>query len=408
MGEYLIPSDRYSEAGICNYTWRNPEEAKAIFERVPPAVFFHEPCKAFAMVVPKLLNQGRTMSYRNICAEILNHGFKPYTAEAIWTLMLSFDAIHCAMDIERCVNSVLEAYMDRDRGNALQKLWGLTEDPTQYKAQLQTMLRMEDVIAPMGPLPCIESVTALNAIELEPATSLLGDGLLNKRGLMWIHAASGVGKTFLALQLAGAMATGQDWLGFTVPKISRVLYLQGEVDRSWWKERSLALAREMGVRKAGLESLYFCHDRWAMARWTYKGDVLCTQGLKTLGLMAQRLGAEVVFVDPFAKYTAVPENSTDANRELVNALDEFRQKYALTLVLCHHDRKPQPGSPPEMRGSNVLEAEADSSIQLSYTKEHTRLVWKKVRHTMAPPHMILARTKNGFFEVFEEPEEPAE
>ena len=70
-----------------------------------------------------------------------------------------------------------------------------------------------------------------------PPRELLLDPILPKQGLVMIHAMRGVGKTFIALGIAYAIAGGSKFLKWKASKSSRVLYLDGEMPAVVMQER---------------------------------------------------------------------------------------------------------------------------------------------------------------------------
>ena len=61
--------------------------------------------------------------------------------------------------------------------------------------------------------------------DLPPRENILSPWL-PKAGLAMIYAKRGVGKTYVALGIAHAVATGGTFLNWTAPKPRRVLYLE--------------------------------------------------------------------------------------------------------------------------------------------------------------------------------------
>lgn len=74
-----------------------------------------------------------------------------------------------------------------------------------------------------------------------PAREPLIDPILPRQGLMMIHAPRGIGKTFFALNLAYAVASGTDFLKYRVPKACGVLYVDGEMPAATLHERLAAI-----------------------------------------------------------------------------------------------------------------------------------------------------------------------
>lgn len=68
-------------------------------------------------------------------------------------------------------------------------------------------------------------------LNLPPRTCLMSPWLPSS-GLTQVYAYRGVGKTFFALNVAYAVATGGEYLGWECPTAKRVLYIDGEMPAS--------------------------------------------------------------------------------------------------------------------------------------------------------------------------------
>lgn len=88
----------------------------------------------------------------------------------------------------------------------------------------------------------LRPVTAadLIALDLPPRTAILSPWLLVK-GAVLIYSWRGLGKTYFALSLAYAIATGSDFLGWKAPQPRRVMYIDGEMHAEVLKERLMGL-----------------------------------------------------------------------------------------------------------------------------------------------------------------------
>lgn len=75
-----------------------------------------------------------------------------------------------------------------------------------------------------------------------PPPKLLMEPWLPEQGLAMIHAKTGVGKTFLALNTAYAVACGGEFLSWSAPQPKGVLYLDGEMSESDLQHRIAQIA----------------------------------------------------------------------------------------------------------------------------------------------------------------------
>jgi len=93
----------------------------------------------------------------------------------------------------------------------------------------------QDFATPLIELKVI-SITELLQTEFKPHEFILGKWLATQ-SLSMIHAYRGVGKTFVALNIAYAIASGGSFLGWHATKPRGVLYIDGEMPASALKER---------------------------------------------------------------------------------------------------------------------------------------------------------------------------
>ena len=97
------------------------------------------------------------------------------------------------------------------------------------------------------------SLTDFLAVVLPPRELLL-DPWLPEQGLTMVYAQRGVGKTFFCLNVAYAVATGGEYLGWGA-KRAPVLYLDGEMPATALQERLAAIALSNPAETADLRIL---------------------------------------------------------------------------------------------------------------------------------------------------------
>jgi len=78
--------------------------------------------------------------------------------------------------------------------------------------------------------------------DFPPRTNLLVPWLPSQ-GLAMVYAKRGIGKTFFALNIAFAVASGGNYLGWQAPEAAGVLYLDGEMPAPAMQERLAAIAK---------------------------------------------------------------------------------------------------------------------------------------------------------------------
>tara|TARA_A100001391_G_scaffold195512_1_gene172916 strand:+ start:2254 stop:3210 length:957 start_codon:yes stop_codon:yes gene_type:complete len=87
-------------------------------------------------------------------------------------------------------------------------------------------------------IPQAVAVSAGDLITMEmPARRLLLAPWLPAQGLAMVYAPRGVGKTYFALNVAYAVASGGQYLNWSAPACGRVLYLDGEMPANVMQQR---------------------------------------------------------------------------------------------------------------------------------------------------------------------------
>jgi len=90
-----------------------------------------------------------------------------------------------------------------------------------------------------------------------PPRELVLGPWLPAKGLVMIFAPRGIGKTWVSLNIAWAVATGGDFLGWSAPKPRRVLYIDGEMPGGTLQERLASIARANGGQAPDGQALRF-------------------------------------------------------------------------------------------------------------------------------------------------------
>jgi hypothetical protein len=152
---------------------------------------------------------------------------------------------------------------------------------------------------------------------------LIGSEVLFIDTLNWLVGKPGDGKSFVALDLAGCVATGIRWHGHSVRQ-GRVLYIAAEGVRGV-KRRVRAWEHKHGAKMAGVDFLPFPVQSTNGGHW----DAL-------VGLAAE-VDYTLIVVDTQARVTVgVEENSNKEMGTFVHQAERLRQASAACTILVHH------------------------------------------------------------------------
>lgn len=151
-----------------------------------------------------------------------------------------------ATEATRAVNGLLAVPRREGREkldfNDLACLMGPGEVATQFQTRCKPApAPMPEQAAPVR----LHCVTAHEFLTLRfPERKMLLSPVLPQQGLCMLHAARGIGKTFISLSVAYAVASGGSVFGrWTAPAAARVLFIDGEMPARTLQDRLASLVR---------------------------------------------------------------------------------------------------------------------------------------------------------------------
>ncbi len=194
---------------------------------------------------------------------------------------------------------------------------------------------------------------------------------------LWAHQAVGIiggapkcCKTYLALEIALAVASGRPCLGrFRVPEPGPVLLFAAEDAPLQLRARILGLARARGADFLSLPIFLILAHQLRL-------DLQCD--LARLAHAIETHQPRLLILDPFVRLHRLDENSAMEISALLADLRLLQRRFQLAVLLVHHTRKANgEASGQTLRGSSDLHAWGDSNLylrraqdQLFLTVEH--------------------------------------
>jgi predicted ATP-dependent serine protease len=206
---------------------------------------------------------------------------------------------------------------------------------------------------------------------------ILVDGILATQSFVLVAGKPMSGKSWLAMALAVALATGTSFLDkFAVPKRRRVLLVDQDTPSETLRERLVS----MMPPEASHENLHVLSQQGL--------ELDTKEGIKKLLSAMKNARASVVIIDSLAASVSSEfrENDADSVRKLLKT--HLRQSHIFpifrkcTFVLLHHLRKGGDSDDLDgVRGSGAVVAEADAVFLVFPFKDRghfvVRPVWKR-------------------------------
>lgn len=190
-------------------------------------------------------------------------------------------------------------------------------------------------------------------------------------------------KTYLALEMALAVASGRPCLGrFPVPVPGPVLLFAAEDSPLQVRARLLGLAQARGVDFTSLPVFLILAEQLRL-------DL--EQDKARLAAAIEDHRPRLLILDPFVRLHRLDENSAMEVSALLADLRALQRRFHLAVLLVHHTRKANGESSggQALRGSSDLHAWGDSNLYLGRSQDKLRLAVEH-RAARAPQPITLA------------------
>jgi len=211
--------------------------------------------------------------------------------------------------------------------------------------------------------------------ESPPERRWLVEGLWGANACGIVGGEPKCGKSFLALDLAVAVAAGVPALGrFPVVQPGPVLVYPAEDAPAAVRRRLEGIARIAGVRFATL-------DVHVITEPTVRLDL--ARDRERLARTVEAIRPRLVVLDPLVRLHRVDENTAGEIAPVLAGLRELERGYATAVMLVHHARKGagHARAGQALRGSSELHAWGDSNLYVRRAGERIVLT---VEHRNAP------------------------
>jgi hypothetical protein len=221
---------------------------------------------------------------------------------------------------------------------------------------------------------------------------------------LWAEAAVGCiggtpksGKTWLALEMAMAVASGTPCLGrFPVPRRGTVVMYAAEDPAQAMKDRAVELAR---ARNLDLDGLAVGLITEPALRLDVPGHQL------RLSATVEALKPRLLVLDPLVRLHRADENSSSEISGLLGFLRALQRTHGVAIAVVHHVRKSGAGQPGQsLRGSGDLHAWGDSNLYLLRRKGRLQLHAEHRSHPSPEPLGIELLSSPARLEIQELPE----
>ena len=208
-------------------------------------------------------------------------------------------------------------------------------------AAFSTLTRVaEGAPAPDGGLAV---VSGRHILDVPPPEWLINGWWPTGLSMLWGRRSSG--KTFIALSIAVAVATGRDWWGNPVETPGDVLYCAAE-GRGGVARR---LQAAVGGDVSQLDRLHLIGDPFQLTQ---------ARDVARLDRAIASTSPTLVVLDTWGRLSGLDnENDNAASNQLVAQLDRLRERHGCSFLIVHHSSSDDS----KARGATALEDGVDAS-----------------------------------------------
>jgi archaellum biogenesis ATPase FlaH len=196
----------------------------------------------------------------------------------------------------------------------------------------------------------------------------IAENMIIHKGLHFIAAASGSGKSWLGIDLAIACASGRPWCHFIETAQTKVLYINEEIEtRKFW-------GRFCMMHPTDIPDLHIIQKK--------NTKVDKPLHMNKIVRYVKEHEIKLVVVDTFVRIHSMDENDNGAVAKLYDRFQEIIDAGAAVVVL-HHNKKLAPGTAitqDTMRGASDLAAQADMVLSIHHDIEAKTYDVRTVKH----------------------------
>jgi putative DNA primase/helicase len=189
---------------------------------------------------------------------------------------------------------------------------------------------------------------------LETATEYIDwivEGLVERGANGLFLGRPKAGKSPAGLDLAIALASGQKWFDFFIPKRTKVAYVSREDHHNLTQRRALKYCIHRNLNKSDLDGWLYINAKGM----TPKIMLDCPEDVAALIADLKRQQSEFIILDVMRVMHGAEENDNTEMQKIVDALNRIQDSTGCPICLLHHTNKDKDASLTESaRGAGAI------------------------------------------------------
>ena len=199
-------------------------------------------------------------------------------------------------------------------------------------------------------------VESWDSIKDEPVEWLV-ESIIPRRAFVALYAPPASWKSFIALDLAEAIATGRDWMGYKIPKKGAVLFISGEGHGGMGARVKACKIQNSSPDGA---NLYVIRAQINIRSSQEDFDALINAINELIAQIDEPL--EIIILDTLMRMSGgnFNENSSEDMGGFISQTGKLQQIYNCALMVIHHSGKHIKG----LRGHSSLLGAVDTELEI--------------------------------------------
>lgn len=243
----------------------------------------------------------------------------------------------------------------------------------------------------------IQQVYTINELlNAEFKLDWLVENLLAKQTINFISAESGIGKSRISMQLAEALASGEQFLDWPIENKIKTMYLSLEMAGPMLKH----FAEGLSGKKQYADDI---SDNLLLVPIGNPINLAGEEGTRYIKYLLETHRPEVVMIDALGSLTMEELGEVQA-KSIMNKLKLFMVEYDTTFFIIHHNRKPDVSGKKkptlgDVYGNQYIVTDATLVLTLYMpdNQKHVELIQLKSRARTSDESLILDGTEGFHF-----------
>jgi putative DNA primase/helicase len=218
-------------------------------------------------------------------------------------------------------------------------------------------------VSPIRPIQYISPISMINiAADIPPPKQYALYPIIPIQGIVFIFAASGVGKTMFTLNIGYSIAAGGNFLKYTAPKPRRVLYIDGEMAYVDIHSRTMQIVNQQGKLDFPENFMIYTPDKLILPEKTetIRMPKICQpEGQMFYEMAIEKNDIDVIVIDNLSMLSTIDLDKSHEWHIINDWLLSLRTK-GKTIIVVHHSGKDKEG----YRGTSRMLDAVDTAISL--------------------------------------------